>query len=103
MLPWSALFGSSHTTELITSDPNIAEIQGITGSPVSISDYANHNYIPVPNKLTPEQDYFCRHVLRGDKAAWVDVPIATAVAALAQTSSKSINVPRGAQHLKWRT
>ena len=92
VLPWSALFGSSHAIELITSDPNIAEIQGITGSQVSVSDYANHNYIPVPNKLTPEQDYFCKIVLRGDNSAGVDAPIVARVAALAQTNSKSIAV-----------
>ena len=91
-LPWSALFGSSHAIELITSDPNIAVIQGITGSEVSVSDYANHKYIPVPNKLTPEQDYFCRSVLRGDNSAGVDAPIVAKVAALAQTNSKSIDV-----------
>jgi hypothetical protein len=91
-LPWSALFGSSHATELITSDPNIAEIQGITGSLVSVSDYANHNYIPVPNKLTPEQDYFCRTVLRGDNSAGVDAPIVAKVAELAQINSKTIDV-----------
>lgn len=98
-LPWSALFGSSHATELITSDPNIAEIQGITGSQVSVSDYANHNYIPVPNKLTPEQDYFCRTVLRGDNSAGVDAPIVAKVAALAQTYSKSIEV-RAARNIQ---
>jgi len=91
-LPWSTFFGSSHATELITSDPNIAEIQGITGSQVSVSDYANHKYIPVPNKLTPEQDYFCRTVLRGDNSAGVDAPIVATVAALAQANSKSIEV-----------
>jgi hypothetical protein len=91
-LPWSALFGSAHAIELITSDPNIAEIQGITGSLVSVSDYANHNYIPVPNKLTPEQAYFCRNILRGDNSAGVDAPIVAKVAALAQTNSKSIDV-----------
>jgi hypothetical protein len=91
-LPWTALFGSSRATELITSDPNIAEIQGITHSQVSVSDYANHNYIPVPNKLTPEQDFFCRTVLRGDNSAGVDAPIVARVAALAQANSKSINV-----------
>ncbi len=99
VLPWSALFGSSHATELITSDPNIAEIQGITGSQISISDYANHNYIPVPNKLTSEQDYFCRHVLRGGDSSGVDAPIAAAVAAVAQTYSKSIHV-RGARSIQ---
>jgi hypothetical protein len=91
-LPWSALFGSSHATELITSDPNIADIQGITGSEVSVSDYANHKYIPIPNKLTPEQDYFSRNILRGDNSAGVDAPIVAKVAALAQANSKSIDV-----------
>ena len=92
VLPWSALFGSSHSTELITSDPNITEIQEITGSQVSVSDYANHNYVPVPSKLTPEQDNIVRNVLRGDKSSQVDVPIVAMVAALAQTNSKSIDV-----------
>jgi len=92
VLPWSALFSPSHAIELITSDPNIAEIQGITGSQVFVSDYANHNYIPAPNKLTPEQDYFCRFVLRGDNSAGVDAPIVAKLAALAQTNSKSIAV-----------
>ena len=91
-LPWSALFGSSHAVELITSDPNIAEIQGITGNAVSVSDYANRNYIPVPNKLTPEQEYFCKTILRGDNSAGVDAPIVAKVAALAQSNSKSIAV-----------
>jgi hypothetical protein len=91
-LPWSAFFGSSHATELITSDPNIAEIQGITGGEVSVSDYANHNYIPTPNKLTPELESFCRIILRGDKASEVDVPIAAKVAELAQANSKTIEV-----------
>lgn len=99
VLPWSALFGSSHAIELITSDPNVAEIQGITGSQVSVSDYANHNYIPVPNKLTPEQNYFCRTVLRGDNSAGVDAPIVAKVAALAQTNSKSVAV-RGARSIQ---
>jgi hypothetical protein len=91
-LPWSALFSSSHAIELITSDPNISDIQRLTGSEVSVSDYANHKYIPVPNKLTPEQDYFCRNILRGDNSAGVDTPIVAKVAALAQTNSKSIDV-----------
>jgi hypothetical protein len=91
-LPWSAFFGSSHATELITSDPNVAEIQGITGGEVSVSDYANHNYIPAPNKLTPELESFCRIILRGDKASEVDVPIAAKVAELAQANSKTIEV-----------
>lgn len=92
VLPWSTLFGSSHATELITSDPNITEIQEITGSQVSVSDYANHDYVPVPNKLTPEEDNIVRNVLRGDKSSQVDAPIVAKVAAIAQINSKSIDV-----------
>ena len=91
-VPWSALLGSSHAIELITSDPNIAEIQGITGGEVTVSDYANHNYIPTPNKLMPELENFCRIILRGDKASEVDVPIAAKVAELAQAHSTTIDV-----------
>ena len=91
-LPWSTLLGSSHVIEVITSDPNIAEIQGITGGEVTVSDYANHNYIPAPNKLTPELVNFCRIILRGDKASEVDVPIAAKVAELAQANATTMDV-----------
>ena len=98
-LPWSTLLGSSHVIEVITSDPNIAEIQGITGGEVTVSDYANHNYIPAPNKLTPELVNFCRIILRGDKASEVDVPIAAKVAELAQANATTMDV-RGARSIQ---
>jgi len=91
-LPWSAVFNSPRSTQLITSDPNIAEIQGFTGGQISLSDYANQKYIPVPNSLTTEQYRFCTVILRGDKASSVDPPIVADVAQLAQASSKKIIV-----------
>ena len=91
-LPWSAFFRSPHSTKLITSDPNIAEIQEFTGDQISMSDYANHTYVPHPELLTPEQRHFGLDVLRGDKASSVDTPIATNVAELAATNSKKIDV-----------
>jgi hypothetical protein len=90
--PWSMLFNSQRSIQLVTSDPNIAEIQGFTGGQISLSDYANHNYIPHPELLTPEQNRFCRIILRGDKASTVDTPIAVSIAELAQTRSKQLNV-----------
>lgn len=90
--PWVALFHSSHATQLISSDPNIAEIQGFTGGQISVSDYANHNYLTGPNKLTPDEDRFCRIVLRGDKSTTVDTQIAVNVAQLAQSNSRNIAV-----------
>jgi hypothetical protein len=99
VLPWSSIFGSSRVTQIITSDPNIAEIQGFTGGQISLSDYANHRYIPDPGLLTPEQRRFCEVILRGDKASVVDTPIAMTVGQLAQAASSKVTVSgaRGVQ------
>jgi len=92
VLPWSSIFGSSRATQIVTSDPNIAEIQGFTGGQISLSDYANRHYIPDPGRLTPEQLRFCQVILRGDKAAAVDTPIVMAIGQLAQATSSKITV-----------
>jgi hypothetical protein len=91
-LPWSMLFSSSHATELITSDPNIAEIQGVTGGQLSVSDYANHNYLSGSKKLTQEEEYFCLTVLSGNKASSDDIQIVANIAELAQINSRKIDV-----------
>jgi hypothetical protein len=91
-LLWSAFFRSPHSTQIITSDPNIAEIEGFTGSQLSISDYANHNYIPDPSKLTPEVASFCRNILRGDEAAVVDMPVAIYIGQMAFASSRNVSI-----------
>ena len=89
---WKAFFQAAPATNLITSDPNIAEIQGITGGILSASDYANHNYYAGPNTLTPEQEYICRVILSGDKEASFDGVVAANVSALAAMNRKSIVV-----------
>jgi hypothetical protein len=91
-LLWSAFFRSPHSTQIITSDPNIAEIEAFTGDQLSVSDYANHNYIPDPSKLTPEVVNFCRNILRGDQAAVIDMPIAVYIGQMALASSRSVSV-----------
>jgi hypothetical protein len=103
--PWPAFFRSAPRTNLITSDPNIAEIQGFTGGVLSVSDYANHNYYVGPNKLAPEQEDFCRRILRGDKAASVDSEVAANIAALAALNGTSIAVraARDIQHSDLKT
>jgi hypothetical protein len=100
VLPWSSIFGSSRVTQIITSDPNIAEIQGFTGGQISLSDYANRHYIPDPTHLTPEQLRFCQIILRGDKASVVDTPIVMAVGQLAQATSSKITV-HGAREIQF--
>jgi hypothetical protein len=90
--PWSALINSSHAIHLITSDPNIVYIQEITGSELSLSDYANRKYIPEPNKLSPEELRLCQIFLWGDNSAGaVDTPIALKIQTVAQTRSRRID------------
>jgi hypothetical protein len=90
--PWSALFSATHSTHVITSDPNIVFVQTITGGEISVSDYANRKYIPETNNLTPEELRLCRTILWGDNsAASVDPPIAVKISALAQRGAIDID------------
>lgn len=90
--PWSVIFAEKRDPVLVTSDPNIAEIQGLTGQPVSVSDYTNQRYISNSAALSPLLMHICRDVLRGDKAANVDTPIVAAVAGLAAENGSRIHV-----------
>jgi hypothetical protein len=101
VLPWSEFFATRHSLHLITSDPSIFEIEGFSGSQISVADYANHNYIPDPGKLSPEVKRLCEIILKGDKSASaIDPPIVAEVAALAQSSSRRIDV-RAARNIQF--
>jgi hypothetical protein len=90
---WPALFNPAHTTHLITSDPNIIIVQEITGSVLTLSDYANHQYIPASNGLTPDQIRYSQLILSGDNSsAALDPPITANIAALAQQYSRRMDV-----------
>lgn len=91
-LPWTGLLSPAHPVHLITSDPNIVAIQSVTGSELSLSDYANHKYIPDESRLTPEEVRYCHAILWGDNsAAAVDPPIAVRIGALAAMNAKTID------------
>jgi hypothetical protein len=89
---WSNILTPSHPTHLITSDPDIVLVQEITGNELSLSDYANHKYIPESSKLTADQLQYCRDILSGDNsAAAVDPPIAVRIGELAAMNSGTID------------
>lgn len=90
-LPWSAFFRSPHPIQLITSDPNVEQIQQVTGMELSLSDYANHRYIPSSATLSAQDERFVNAILRGNSAL-VDTPIAVGIAELAQANSKKFAV-----------
>lgn len=98
-LPWSLFFSSPRAIHLITSDPDIAQIQQYVGGEISTSNYANHNLIPSPNNMTPEIQHFWEVMMKGDKASFVDAKIAVKLAEVAQTYSKHIDV-RAARNLQ---
>jgi hypothetical protein len=99
ILPWSGLFRSTGSTKVITSDSNIEKIERLSGQPITLSDYANQQYIPNPSALPPEILRFCKDFLRGDLAPTVDLGVVARIAALAQTSSSKIDV-RGAREIR---
>lgn len=92
ILPWSVFFSSPRAIHLVTSDPDIAEVQQYVGGEISTSDYANRHLIPNPDKMTPEVQRFWNVIIRDDKASFVDAEIAVRITELAQTYSRRINL-----------
>jgi hypothetical protein len=80
--PWAAIFHPGHTTHLITSDPNIEQLEQLTGSDISLSDYANEKYVPNVDALSADQRQFYSFYLHADNAAAVDTPLAVNIARL---------------------
>jgi hypothetical protein len=86
VLPWKAIFRPGHTVELITSDPNLEQLQELIGSDISVSDYANQRFVNGLQALTPVQQQFYQFYLHADEAAAVDTPLAVNIARLAPAS-----------------
>jgi hypothetical protein len=90
---FAQLFPFPSPIRLVTSDPNIAEIQGLTGQAISLSDYANNRYIPDPTKTDPHIVHLASEILRGDKAAAVDAELVARIASqLAQAGPNQLKV-----------
>lgn len=88
LLPWSAVFRAGHSTQLITSDPNIEQLQELTGTDISVSDYANQHYVSDPDALSPMQRTFYLFYQHADNAASVDTPLAVSIGRLAPVSAR---------------
>jgi hypothetical protein len=92
VLPWSVLLNSPRSLQLITSDPDIAQIQDITHQTISISDYANHRYVLDPGKLTPQEEALYQVVVQENKGSIVDEPIAVSITELTAANAKKIDL-----------
>lgn len=81
--PWSVILNAGHQTQIVTSDPNVEELQELIGHSISISDYANHRFIPDGTVPTADEGQFFRFYQHADNAAAVDTPLAVSIARLA--------------------
>ena len=71
----------------------MVELEELTGHQISASDYANRQYLPDPNTLSPEVTRAYNVILRdGVSAAAVDPPITMEIAALGQNLAKKLRV-----------
>jgi hypothetical protein len=88
--PWQPFISVSNPLQIITSDPNIAEIRGLTNHPISVSDYANRRF--GCETLSNDLRYVCETLLQGDKAAAVDAQAVAKIAALVERYKGKFNV-----------
>ena len=81
--PWARLFDGSRRVLIVASDPNIEEIQRISHSSLSLSDYANQSYLPPgTSNLSPSEISFMKEILRGNKISAFDGSIIANLASL---------------------
>ncbi|HEY2040554.1 MAG TPA: hypothetical protein VGG95_12860 [Edaphobacter sp.] len=90
--PLEGFFSSPHPIYLVTSDPDMAEIQQFTGTEVSVSDYVNHRVFSASDDMTAEMRRFRDSFMRADKAAAVDTQIAVHIGELAEAHANRILV-----------
>jgi hypothetical protein len=81
--PWATLFDGSRPIVIVASDPNIEEIQRISHSSLSLSNYANQSYLPPgTSNLSPSEISFMKEILRGNKISSFDGSIIANLASL---------------------
>lgn len=81
VMPWSAVVQPGGKTHVIFCDPEIVTIQRILDYKMSLSDYANQRYWPLP--LKPDmQNVMQTLAFRGVSVAAVDAALATRISSL---------------------
>ncbi len=104
VLPWSVLLKDDRQLQLVLADPDVSAMQELTGTQISLPDYANRRYLADPETLSTDMRKAFR-LLRGANVAAADVGIAVSVSRLAGSSSArmKINTARSMQLSAFRT
>jgi hypothetical protein len=91
VLPWSVLFKESRPLQLVLADPDLSAMEALTGSPISLPDYANRKYLANPEAFGSDMRK-AFSLFKGVNVAAVDVEIAVSVSRLAASSSAKLKV-----------
>jgi hypothetical protein len=91
------LFSQARPLFVVLSDPDLNEIQLLTGRSVSVSDYANGRL--GCETLAPVLQPVCTTALRGDKVPAIDAAALAKIAALAASFNSSIE-PHAAREIR---
>ena len=92
-----ALISSGKPLLVILADPDLNEIQILTGNDVSLSDYANGRL--GCDTLQADLQNVCKNALRGDKVPTVDASAIAKIGVLAGQFQSSIE-PRAARMIR---
>jgi hypothetical protein len=91
--PWATLFDGSRRVLIVASDPNIEEVQRISRSGLSLSDYANQSYLPPgASALSPSEISLIKEILRGNKISAFDGSIIANLASLMTPGQSRLSV-----------
>jgi hypothetical protein len=104
LLPWSALMQSGHRLQIVVSDTELSKMETVAGYNLSLSDYANHKYLPPDLPISPDVNRILAS-FRGLSMGAVDVNIAMGVSSrvFREGQQVSIQPARGLELKDFRT
>lgn len=91
VLPWSVLLQEGRQLQVVLADPDVSAIQELTGTQISLPDYANRKYTANAEALGSDMQRAIR-LLRGVNVAAVDVGIALSVSRLAGAGAARMKI-----------
>jgi hypothetical protein len=91
-LPWQMFVDAPRPVQIVTSDRGLVEVEALVHKPITVSQYANHTYVPDADHLKAEVVRLCNEILVSNRAAAVDIPIVVGITELAQANSEKVAV-----------
>lgn len=101
-LPWSAMLSGPEQLKIVFSDPDIVTLQGITGTEISLEDYAGHHYV-APQQLLDHPSGVVERLFKGYNVPIIDADFALGVRSLLPTASMKTYRARALQAQDFKT